>query len=61
MVIRFIRIISIFFVLYFVAAWFLHYIVENARGALPLFLIFLIVLLVAIVGYLRKKFKEKLK
>ena len=59
MVIRFIRVISIFFVLYFVSAWALHSIVENAPNALPLFFVGLIVLLVIVVGYLINHYRRR--
>ena len=59
MVIRFIRVISIFFVLYFVSAWVLHIIVENAPDALPLFFVGLIVLLVIVVGFLINHYRRR--
>ena len=59
MVFRFIRVISIFFVLYFVSAWVLHIIVENVPDALPLFFVGLIVLLVIVVGFLINHYRRR--
>ncbi|KMM38473.1 hypothetical protein AB986_04020 [Alkalihalobacillus macyae] len=59
MVIRLIRVISIFFVLYFLSAWVLHIMVEYTPNALPLFFVGLIVLLVVIAGYLINHYRRR--
>ncbi|WP_347551343.1 hypothetical protein ABFG93_05580 [Pseudalkalibacillus hwajinpoensis] len=59
MVIRLIRVISIFFVLYLASAWILYILTEKAPEALPLFFVGLIVLLVVIVGYLINHYRRR--
>ena len=59
MVIRFIRVISIFFILYFVSAWILHITVKNAPDALSMFIVGLIILLVIVVGLLINHYRRR--